>query len=188
MRVSTPAVLALVLAAFPGAVHADPAITDLAVRLADGQVLASCRLDDGLAPGMEEEIAAGMEVTIEYRVQVCRRRGGFPDSVRAKRRVACTVRHDTLTRQYTMTRRIDGEISDTRVTADAAEVRDFLTRLRDVPVMAADRLDPDGRHYLRAKADLGLVWRFYLIPWPLNTGWARRDLGTSPGTLDAGQP
>jgi len=34
----------------------------------------------------------------------------------------------------------------------------------------------DGTLYLRARGELGLVWRFYLIPWRQNTDWARVDL------------
>ena len=188
MKSTAPVILALGLLALQGAAHADPVIADLEVAHRDGQVIASCRLENGLSEEVDEEIAAGLEVTVEYRLHAYRRRAGFPDALLAKRRVDCSVRLDTLTRQYTLTRRVDGEIADTRVTADAGEMREFLTRLRDVPVVDERLLEPDRRHYLKVKSNLGLVWRFYLIPWMLNTGWARRDIGPPPGKGHATQP
>jgi hypothetical protein len=187
MKPAAPIVLVLVLLALPGAARAEPVLTDLTVRLEQGEYRASCRLEGGLTGDGEEEIDAGLEVSIEYRFQVHRRRGGLPDALLVKRRVVCAVRLDTLTGQYTLTRRVDGEIADTRVTADREEARVFLTRLRDVPLLEEGRLQADGVHYLKARSDLGLVWRFYLIPWPLNTAWTRLDLGP-PGKTHATQP
>lgn len=188
MKFTAPVVFALGLVALQSAAHADPTLTDLGVRRHDGQVLASCRLQDGLTAGMDEEIAAGLEVTIEYRLHLYRRRAGLPDALLAKRRVDCSVRHETLTRQYTLTRRLDGEIVDTRVTADPLEARDFLTRLSDVLVADEGLLAGEGRYYLKAKSNLGLIWRFYLIPWPLNTGWVRLEIETPPDRTHASQP
>jgi hypothetical protein len=180
MKSTVPVVFALGLFALQGAAHADPRLADVAVDRREGRILASCRLEDALSPGAEEEIAAGLEVAVEYRLHVYRRRAGLPDALLAKRRVESSVRLDTLTRQYTLTRRIDGELADTRVTPDAGEMREFLTRLRDLPVAEERLLLPDARHYLKIKSNLGLVWRFYLIPWNLSTGWVRLDLG-APG-------
>ena len=153
-----------------------PSLSGLAVSRQGDEVLASCRLVDGLSPSMLEEIEAGIETTLEYRLQLYRRRSGLPDDGVARRLVVCSVRHDALTRQYTLTRRVDGELVETRVTAEAAEMRDFLTTLKNVPIARAPDLVPGEEYYVRARCDLGLVWRFYLIPWRLDTGWARVDL------------
>jgi hypothetical protein len=188
MKPSVPVVAVLALLALQGAAHADPVLTDLVVRREHGVYLASCRLDGALTRDTEEEIDAGLEVTIEYRLQVHRRRGGLPDALLVRRRVASAVRLDTLTGQYALTRRVDGEITDTRVTADREEARAFLTRLRDLPLLEESRLQSGGEYYLKARSDLGLVWRFYLIPWSLNTAWKRLDLETPPAKTHATQP
>jgi hypothetical protein len=177
-----------VAASLQAARAAAPSLADLKVSR-DGEVYAaSCRLQDGLTPELLEEIAAGLETTIEYRLHVCRRRAGWPDQVVVKRRVACTVRHDALARQYTLTRRIDGDLQDSRVTAEPEAMRQFLTTLQDVPLIKAAELPAGEEHYLKAKSNLGLVWRFYLIPWPFDTAWARAPIGHAEGSGVGTQP
>ena len=161
---------------------AGPALTHLtAERRGDGYV-ASCQLEGGLTPDVEEEIAAGLPRTIEFRLQVYRRRTAFLDQLILKRRIECTVLHDTLTQQYTLTRRVDGELQESQVTDAAPVMRAFMTALDGVPLVRADGLDPGSEYYLKAKAGLGgLVFRFYLIPWPNDTGWERVPLGPQGG-------
>ncbi|HZM71379.1 MAG TPA: DUF4390 domain-containing protein [Candidatus Cryosericum sp.] len=165
------------------AVAGSPSLNGLAVSRQGDDLLASCQLVDGLSASMLEEIEAGIETTLDYRLQLYRRRSGLPDDSVARRLVVCSVRHDALTRQYTLTRRVDGELVETRVTPEAAEMRAFLTTLKNVPIARAPDLISGEEYYLRARCDLGLVWRFYLIPWRLDTGWARVDL--APATEKA---
>jgi hypothetical protein len=163
----------LLAAAVPPAAWGAPALGDLAVTRRGDEYLLSGRLVDGLSLAMLEEIEAGIETTVDYRLHVYRRRPGLPDDQVARRLAECSVRHDALTRQYTLTRRLDGELVETRVTSDEAEMRAFLTTLRNLPVARAPDLLPGEEYYVRIKCDLGLVWRFYLIPWRLDTSWVR---------------
>ena len=72
---------------------------------------------------------------------------------------------------------MDGELAEKRVTTDPKEMSSFLTTLPAVTVARVAEVEPDdGTLYLRARGELGLVWRFYLIPWRQNTDWARVDL------------
>lgn len=167
---------------------APPSLADLKVERSGETYVASLRLEDGLTSAIREEIAAGLQTSIAYRLHVYRRRPGLPDQLLQKRRVECAVRYDALTRQYTLTRRIDGELLETRVTGDVAAMRDFLTSLHDVPLLKSGDLDSGQEYYLKAKSDIGLVWRFYLIPWPLNTDWLRVPIVTPEGRAFAPHP
>ena len=152
---------------------AGPVLTHLAAARDGDTYQASCRLEGGLTPEVEEEIAAGLATTIEYRLHVYRRRPAFFDQLVLKRRVECTVRYDTLTQQYTLTRRVDDDLQETRVTDDAGAMREFMTVLHGVPLIKSSVLKPEEQYYLKAKSNLGLVWRFYVIPWPMDTDWER---------------
>jgi hypothetical protein len=57
-----------------------------------------------------------------------------------------------------------------------------------VPLVKTGTLKAGEDYYLKAKSTLGLVWRFYVIPWPMDTDWERvaivaggaKSLGTQP--------
>jgi hypothetical protein len=184
-----PVIVAACLAASLGRVCADtPALADVKATLDGDLYVASARLSSGLTPEILEEIDAGLEITIGYRFNVYRRRAGLPDETLLKRRLRCTVRHDALTRQYTLTRRIDGEVQDTRVTGDPQAMRDFLTVLDHVPLVHRSELTPGQDYYLRAKSDIGFIWRFYLIPWPLDTAWVRIPIGAGESATPHASP
>jgi len=165
-----------------------PAITHLAAERNGDTFEASCRLEGALTPDVEEEIAAGLSTSIEYRLNLYRKRTAFFDQVVVKHRIECTTRYDTLTKQYTLTRRLDGELQETRVTDDPAAMRGFMTELHGVPLVRAEELQPGEEYYLKAKSNLGLLWRFYLIPWPRDTDWERVDLALTGGKGVATQP
>jgi hypothetical protein len=179
VRLALPAAALLVLSAAFRPAAAEPALADLTSEFRDGALVFSVRLVDGLSPDHLAGIESGIETTVEYRVQAYQRRAGMPDDLIVRRRIECVVHRDALTRQYQLTRRVDGELVERRVTADAGEMTDFLTRLAAVPVARRDEIPPGVDRYLRVRSDLGLIWRFYLIPWPLTTGWVKAPI---PGT------
>jgi len=144
--------------------------------------MASVRLVDGLTPERLEEIESGIETVLEYRIQVARRRVGLPDEVLVRRRVECLVRRDALARQYTLTKRVDGELVERRVATDVDGMRLFLTRIDDVPLARTMDLPVGVDLEVRARCDLGLQWRFYLIPWRMTTGWERAPVPAAPAT------
>jgi hypothetical protein len=178
-----PALLASALLALSAAFRpaaAEPALADLTTGYHEGALVFSVHLVDGLSPDHLDGIESGIETTVEYRVQAYRRRSGMPDDLIVRRRIECVVHRDALTRQYLLTRRVDGELVERRVTADAVEMTDFLTRLAALPIARRDEIPPGEDLYLRARSDLGLIWRFYLIPWPLTTGWVKTLIPASP--------
>lgn len=154
----------------------DPVLVDVRVERVGEYFLVSGRLEGGLSPKLIEEISAGIETTILYRLHLHLRRDGLPDPAITKIKVYCTVRRDALTRQYTLTRRIDEEVDETRVTEDEEEMRTFITSMNAVPIARHDDLSADGEYYLKAKARVGMMWRLYLLPWPLDTDWVRVGL------------
>jgi hypothetical protein len=160
---------------------AAPTLSDLRVDREAGRILVSLRLEGGLDPSRLEEIEAGIETTVRYRLRLMRRRSGLPDTDLAAVDVESSVRRDALSRQYTLTRKAGGETIEKKMTADSAEMQRFLTTLDRVPLADLQDLENPAECYVRARADLGLTWRFYLIPWPLTTEWARTPLPVEEG-------
>lgn len=167
---------------------APPAITDLVATLEGENWSGALRLAGGLTADLQEKIEAGLETTIEYRMTVGRRRPFLPDQVIVKHRIECVVRYDALTQQYTLTRRLDGELEETRVTGELEAMIDFMTVLRNIHLTPAAEVAGGGEYYLKAKSNFGLVWRFYLIPWQLDTDWLKVPLQASGGDALATRP
>jgi uncharacterized protein DUF4390 len=189
MKASLPAVTVWLISGLTAApAIGGPVLTHLVAETHGDAYQASCRLEGGLTPDVEEEIASGLATTIEYRLHVYRRRAAFFDQLLVKRRVQCTVHFDTLTQQYTLTRRIDDDLQETKVTNDPAAMREFMTSLKEVPLLKTEALKPDEEYYLKAKSDLGIVWRFFLIPWPMDTDWKRVPIGPEGAKSLATQP
>jgi hypothetical protein len=176
------AALILAAAAAWPCTAAEPALVDLSTRYQGESLMVSVRLVAGLTPERLEEIESGIETVLEYRIQVTRRRVGLPDEVLVRRRVECLVRRDALARQYTLTRRVDGELVERRVATEADGMRSFLTRIDDMPLARNVDLPAGVELEVRARCDLGLQWRFYLIPWRMTTGWVRAPVPAAPAT------
>jgi hypothetical protein len=160
---------------------AAPTVSDLKADKVDGRILVSLRLEGGLDPARLDEIEAGIETTVRYRLRLLHQRAGLPDTELAAVDVESSVRRDALSRQYTLTRKAGGETVEKKMTADGAEMQRFLTTLERVPLADVQDIDKPSECYIRARADLGLTWRFYLIPWPLTTEWVRIALPGDEG-------
>jgi hypothetical protein len=179
---------ALLLGAAIDAPRPAPALTDVRLFTSEGKVHAACRLQNAITPEMSEEIAAGLETILEYRFQVVRRRTGWIDEVVVRHRVECAVRNDALTRQYTLTRRVDGVVVDSQATSDETAMRDFVTTIGGVPLIDTAQLEAGREYYIRVRGDIGLMWRFYLIPWRLNTDWIEMPIAAGGGGVHANRP
>jgi hypothetical protein len=166
---------------------ASPGLFDLRAERATGSVVVSLQLKDAIDAARLEEIETGIESTVRYRVRLLRRRSGLlADEELADVEIEACVRRDALSRQYTLTRRLDGDTVEKRMTADPEEMRRFLTVLDHVPIASADLVAAAGEYEVRARGDLGLVWRFYMIPWPSTTGWVRVPLPPEEKERDGG--
>jgi uncharacterized protein DUF4390 len=174
-----PALILSAAATWPCAAG-EPVLSDLSAAYRGETLTASLRLVDGLSPERLEEIESGIETVLEYRLQVTRPRVGLPDEVLAKKRVECIVRRDALAKHYVLTRRVDGELDERHVATDGETMRDFLTRIDGLPVARVAELPAGAPLEVRARCDLGLQWRFYLIPWRTTTGWAHAAVPAAP--------
>jgi len=165
-----------------------PALDRLHAERSGGSVVVSLQIREALDPPRLEEIETGIESIVRYRIRLLRRRSGLMDEELADVEVEACVRRDALSRQYTLTRRVDGDTVEKRMTADPEEMKRFLTTLDRVPVAPADLLLPGREYEIRARGDLGLVWRFYLIPWPSSTGWEHAPVAPEESVRESATP
>lgn len=133
----------------------------------DGQVLVSFRLEQTLTPEMRKAIHSGMTVSFDYKVDLKRSAAGWIDRTLDTVVVTASVRYDTLTRKYTLSRLFDGASDDARVT-DKEEVAWawLTTQFERLPLFRGTPLEPNGEYYVRVRAharprgNASFVW-----PW-----------------------
>lgn len=172
--------LAGVLAAGEGGVaprEARASIQGLDVKTGDGTLTVSFRIEGAFTPDVLDRVRSGMAVTFSHRVELLARRTVpiVPSRLLGRTVVETTVKYDTLTRQYYLSRRTTKEGSDrddaTReeieaTTAAESEMQSWMTSVQDV-ALATPPPGAAGRK-LRVKVRTVLGRRYRLLIFPAN--------------------
>ncbi|HSF16817.1 MAG TPA: DUF4390 domain-containing protein [Vicinamibacteria bacterium] len=146
-------------------------IKDLVPVVRGERIFVSFRLDQAFTEEIEHAIATGLEVSFRYNVQLKRVRGIWFDREVAARQIVTTVAYDNLTKRYSFTREIDGEIDATDVASDAETMRRFMTRFDSLGMFDVSLMEPNGEHYLRVNGVIRERNLLLLIPWDVGAGW-----------------
>jgi len=160
----------------PEETRASPRIEALSVGIQDGVVLVSFRLAGALDADLRAQIASGLETSFNYRVELLRRRRFWPDARLQDHQVTTSVKFDSLSRQYGLALRLDGEVERSSTTDKADEMERWLTEVHEIPLGPPAELSPPEDYSVRVKANFPLHFIFYFIPWNHDTPWARTSL------------
>jgi Domain of unknown function (DUF4390) len=171
MFVSTALIVLAALTAPPQVPVAPAADKVQVVPLArDGEVLVSFRLAEALTDEIRTAIHSGLTIRFIYKVELRRGAAVWFDRTIDSHEVTATVKYDTLTRRYQVSRMIDGrtewaDVTDREETAWNALTSDFarMSLFHGVP------LEPNGEYYVRVTARS--TPRNALFVWP----WAGSD-------------
>jgi hypothetical protein len=135
----------------------------------DGRVLVSFTLVNGFTTELHAAILSGLSATIAYEIEL--RRGGtlWFDRTLATSTVTASVRYDNLTRQHQLSRTVDGRGEEPRLTEDEAQVREWMTVFKQVPLFSTRQLEPNTEYYVRVRARTRprVNW---LLFWPWEHG------------------
>ena len=180
------AVLAIVAAVRP--VEALPpkadkvVVSELRADIVDGVVYVSFELTGAFTGEILEEIEAGLAVTFKYDLEVARRRPFWWDKTLARKTVTTSVTYNTLTHQYSLSKMVNDEVTETSVAVNESDMVRWMTRLERVRMAdpaVLERME-EGSLYVRMKSRLKR--RFVLLVFPSSTGtpWERVGL-EAPG-------
>lgn len=172
------------LPAAAGARHAEDAeIRDLQVRNTASDLFVSFSLQGAFTPEIREQIESGLPVTFSHYLEIMQKRTAWFDNTLVKKEVTATVTYDTLTRQYRLTRSVNGEVVETAVTDRVGEMERFMTTVEQQRLCDPADLPGDRRLALRVKSRIRRRFVFFFIPWNFETSWARIGLSL-PGGMD----
>jgi uncharacterized protein DUF4390 len=168
-RSLVPAAFACLLA---GATLFAAAQTIHVVPLArEGRVMVSFQLSEGFTDDVKTTIHSGLMTTFAYNVEIKRGAAFWFDRTVAAASVSASVKYDTLTRKYSVTRALDGRMEGAESTENEAAVRDMLTKFERLPLFSSAGLEPNAEYYLRVRAHTTPHTSWVL--WPL---WDRREV------------
>jgi hypothetical protein len=132
----------------------------------DGNVLVSFKLEEALTEDIRAAIHSGMAVKLVYTIDLRRTASAWFDRTIASAVVTASVKYDTLTRRYQISRAVDGRIewadsTDREDAAWAALTSDFarLSLFRGVP------LEQNAEYYVRVRAHSTPRNAAFIWPW-----------------------
>ena len=153
-----------------------PRIVDLSVSKTDGEYRISFRLQTHLDLEILEEIESGLETGLEYRIEVVRPRRFWLDDRIWRRKLETSVKYDSLSRQYQLMLKVDGDVQLSSTTDNREEMQRWLTEIKNFRLGVTSDFMPPEEHLVRVKSDLGPRFVLYFIPWGRDTRWAKVPL------------
>lgn len=168
-RLPLPLGLAFVIA--PAVLLRAAEVAELVPVIRDDSIYVSFRVDDAFDENIVRDVETGLEVTFRYNVELKKVRALWFDRTAATRQIRTTVAYDNLTKRYSLTRRVDGEIDRTEVVADVAAMRRFMTTFESLRLFEVSEVTPNEEYYLRANGVMKDGNVLLLIPWDQGADW-----------------
>jgi hypothetical protein len=132
----------------------------------DGEVLVSFKLDEPLTDEIRTAIQSGLTVKFVYKVELLRSSAAWFDRKIAGATVTASVKYDTLTRRYHVSRAVDGRMEF----ADSTDKEDIAwsTLTRDFARLSLFRgasLEPNAEYYVKVRANASPKSATFVWPW-----------------------
>ena len=159
--------LALALSATASAAE----IVDLVPVIRGDGILVGFRVEEAFDEETLQAIETGLEVSFRYNVELRRARRAWFDNKAASRRIQTTVAYDNLTKHYSLTREIDGEIDATEVVDNPEAMRRFMTTFESLRLFDVSFMQPNEEYYLRVNGVMRDRNVLLLIPWDVGADW-----------------
>jgi len=168
----------------PWAADDGPRVAEVAVKRDPTTLTVGFRVESAFDDRLDEEMAAGLPVTFVHEVEIRRRRTFWFNGLVAKKTIETTAVFDSGTRQFVLSRRVDGAPVETSTTPQPEQARRFLCTVDGVGVPLPSDLPADDRNELRLRSTLAT--RFLLFfPYDIETPWWEAPL---PALEDARVP
>lgn len=160
-------VLALIAATAPLVAQGTKGLQVVPV-VRDDHLYVSFELREGLTPDVRAAIDSGLKTIFTYSVDLRLDAAGWLDRTVAQAVVTNTVEYDSLLRQHTLERRIDGRSVGSEITKDAIRVREWMTNVKDLELFNTRVLQRNRDYYVRVSATARPSYGS--IFWPFGSG------------------
>jgi len=151
-------------------------IDQLHVALNGGQLHVDFRVSGAFTDEVEEVIASGLPVTFHHVLRAYRRRPAWVDQRIAEKIITTSVTYDTLTKQYSVSRTVDGQMVGTLVTDKADDMKTWMTLFENIELPCEQAVEALDHYYVKVKSEIQNRFVFFFIPWDFETAWTRSSL------------
>ncbi len=134
-------------------------------------ILVSFSVKDAFDEDIAQAIDSGLEVSFRYNIELRRVRRAWLDKKEASRQIQTTVAYDNLTKRYSLTREIDGEIDATELVDNPNAMRRFMTSFASLLLFDVSSMEPNEEYYLRVNGVMRVTNVLLLIPWNVGADW-----------------
>lgn len=167
-------ILAVLLALSAAALAGDGGL-QVGTLVRDGRVLVSWTFAGGVLDRLSEAIDSGLTTTFTYDVDLRRSVSVWFDQTIGASSVSVSVRKDTLTGRYQLTRSVGGRVEDSRVSDSADEVRTYMTVVDRLALFTTADLDANAEYTVRVRVRTRPRVTWFFWPWDRGaaTGFAR---------------
>ncbi|MFQ5700776.1 MAG: DUF4390 domain-containing protein [Acidobacteriota bacterium] len=156
----------------------DVSVAGLRVDTTSHDIYVSFEVKGAFTEEIRERIDSGLPVTFQYDMEVSRRRAFWFDKTLVRKKITTTVSYDTLTRQYSLSKKMNGEVAETSVAVNDPDMMRWMTHLDRIRLGDPTALGAIGKDslYVRVKSRLQRKFLFFFIPSSLETGWEKIGL------------
>lgn len=157
------------------ALAARATVVSLRTDASDSEIFASFTIRGAFDDEVRERLTAGLPLEFVHYVEVARRRPLWFDKVVLRKTITTSVTFDTLTRQYSLSKKVNDEVAETSVAMHEAEAERWMTRIERVRLADPAQIgrEADGQLYLRVRSVLRKRFVLLFLPWDVETGWER---------------
>lgn len=146
-------------------------IVELVPVIRSEGILVSFRVEDAFNEDIVQAIETGLEVSFRYNVELRWVRRVWFDKKAASCRIQTTVAYDNLTKRYSLTREIDGEIDATEVVDNPDAMRRFMTTFESLLLFDVSFMESNEEYYVRVNGVMKDRNVLLLIPWDIGADW-----------------
>lgn len=166
-------VLAVTLAAgLAATVESDINVTPV---VTDGKVIASFAAPAAVFDDARDAIKTGLLLTFAYTIELRRPSSIWFDRTLAETTAAASVKFDSLTGVFLVTRLRDERVVWSERTDKEADVRGWITSFDQIALEPNEPLETNADYYVRVRMHMSPRRTFSIWPWSRDDGSGRKD-------------
>ncbi len=150
----------------------EPRITDVRIVFERSQIRLSFKLLGAFDDNLKKRLDSGLPTSFTFQFELIRKRKSWFDKSVDAGTLQVGAMYNAVTREYLINFKHDGNLIESRVVKDLADLEIAMTSHEGFPVFPTEGLNPEQRMRVRVRAELGTKTVFFFIPSTVHTDWA----------------